>query len=131
MYATYIALLDKVSSRSGYGVCFPDFPGCVFAGKTMDMALESARKGVIFHIEGMQEDGDPLPSPTPLETIMQNPENKQAIPAAIKIIIPTGRTKRINICMDVDLINAIDHAARSAGRNRSEFLSDLARSMLT
>lgn len=131
MYVTYIALLDKASRNSSYGVCFPDFPGCVFAGQTMDKALENARRGIIFHIEGLQEDGSPLPTPSSLDKIMKKPENKRAVPAAVKIIVPSGKLKRVNISLDADLLNAIDHAAQLAGRNRSEFLADLARNMLS
>ena len=131
MHTTYIALLDRAKINSDYGVFFPDFPGCVFAGKTMDKALEKAREGLLFHIEGMQADGEALPRPTSLDEIMHDPKNKSATPAAIKVIIPTGHIKRINISMDVGLINEIDLAAKLAGRNRSEFLSDAARDMLT
>lgn len=130
MHATYIALLHKAKPTSDYGVFFADFPGCVFSGKTMDKALEKAREGLIFHIEGLQEDGETLPKATSLEKIMANPENKGAIPAAVKIILPTGHMRRLNISMDESLLNEIDQAAKLAGRNRSEFLADAARDML-
>ena len=60
-HTTYIALLHKAKKKNApYGVIFPDFPGCVFSGKTMEKALENARKGLIFHIEGMQKSKEPI-----------------------------------------------------------------------
>jgi len=131
MYTTYIALLDTAKKTSEYGVFFPDFPGCVSAGKTMDDALEKAREGLLFHIEGMQEDGEVLPKPSSLEKIVNDPQYKGSIPSAVKIIVPTGKMKRLNISMDASLINEIDKAAKLAGRNRSEFLADAARGALS
>ncbi len=131
MHMTYIALLHQAKKKSEYGVMFPDFPGCFFAGKNMDIALEKAREGLLFHIEGMQEDGEVLPKPTSLEKVMKNIDEKGVIPAAIKIIVPRGKLKRLNITMDVGLINEIDQAAKLAGRNRSEFLADAAREALS
>jgi predicted RNase H-like HicB family nuclease len=131
MHTTYIALLDRVNKRAPYGVCFPDFPGCISSGKTMDEALENARKGLIFHIESMREDGEAMPKPSSLEKIMRDPDNKSAIPAAIKIIVPTGQLRRLNISMDTSLINELDVAAKIAGRNRSEFLADAVRYLLS
>ena len=43
--ATYIALLQKAPD-SDFGVCFPDFPGCVTAGKTLDKAAALAAEAL-------------------------------------------------------------------------------------
>jgi predicted RNase H-like HicB family nuclease len=131
-YITYVALLHKAKKKTAsYGIIFPDFPGCVFAGKTMDQALKNAREGLIFHIEGIQSAGEPVPKPTSLEEIRKNPKNRIAIPALVKIIIPTGQIKRLNISMDTGLLVEIDQAAKTTGRNRSEFLADAARAVLS
>jgi predicted RNase H-like HicB family nuclease len=131
-HITYVALLHKAKKKgANYGVMFPDFPGCVFAGKTMDQALDNAREGLIFHIEGMQEIGEAIPKPTALEKIMARSENKVAIPALVKIILPTGQMKRLNISIDTGLLAEIDCAAKATGRNRSEFLADAARELLS
>ncbi len=80
---------------------FPDFPGCVFGGKTLDQALENAREGIIFHIEGLLQAGETLPEPTYLEDIKKNPH------------LPTGQLKRLNITMDTGLLAEIDQAVKS------------------
>src|SRR5690349_3085612 len=130
MFLTYIALIHKVEKKSApYGVMFPDFPGCVFAGRTLDKAAENAREGLIFHMEGMLAAGESLPEPTSLEQIMSDPENKTAIPCLIHVIPPTGHLKRVNISIDAGLLVEVDHAAKILGKNRSEFLAEAARQM--
>ncbi len=129
--STYVALVHKAKKKGAdYGVMFPDFPGCVFGGKTLDEALENAREGLVFHVEGLLNSGEILPSPTSLEDIKNNPEYAVATPSLVRLTIPTGHIKRLNICMDAGLIAAIDQAVKMSGTNRSEFLSEAARHML-
>lgn len=131
MSSTYVALVHKArKKRADYGVIFPDFPGCVFGGKNLDEALENARAGILFHIEGLLDAGELLPEPTSLENIEKNPEYKEAVPSLIRVIPPTGHLKRLNISMDAGLIAEIDHAAKLSGKNRSEFLAEAARQFL-
>lgn len=130
MLVTYVALLHKAEKKSGYGVIFPDFSGCVSSGKTVDEALKNAREGIVFHMEGMLESGEPLPSPTPLEKILSNPEYKDATACLIHVVPPVGKLQRVNISIDAALLAEIDHAAEMLGKNRSEFLAESARQML-
>ena len=127
----YVALIHKAKRKGAdYGVIFPDFPGCVFGGQTLEQALENARDGILFHIEGMLGEGEALPHATSLETIQANAHYAQGTPFLIRVLTPTGHLKRLNISMDANLVAAIDLAARRLGKNRSEFLSDVARQML-
>jgi len=48
----YIALVHK-EGDSDFGVSFPDFPGCVTAGATLDEAARMAREALELHIEGL------------------------------------------------------------------------------
>ena len=74
----YIAVVHK-EPDSDYGVSFPDFPGCITAGKTIDAAKDLAHEALLFHLEGMREDGERLPIPTNLEDIVADPENAEAV----------------------------------------------------
>ncbi|MFT3741590.1 MAG: type II toxin-antitoxin system HicB family antitoxin [Gammaproteobacteria bacterium] len=131
MSLIYVALVHKAEKKGAdYGVMFPDLPGCVFGGKTLNEALENAREGVIFHIEGLIDAGETVPDPSPLEVIESNPAYKGATPALIRVIMPTGHLKRLNISMDAGLIAEIDHIAKLVGKNRSEFLADAARQFI-
>ena len=76
--ADYIALLSK-DRDSDYGVDFPDFPGCVTAGTSPEEARELALEALCLHIEGMIEDGEPIPPPSTVERIRSDPANSDAI----------------------------------------------------
>ncbi len=54
----YIAYLHK-DSKSDYGVSFPDFPGCITAGSTLEEAKEMAAEALSFHIAGTTENRSP------------------------------------------------------------------------
>ena len=49
----YIAYLHK-DSKSDYGVSFPDFPGCITAGSSLDEARRMAAEALAFHIAGLR-----------------------------------------------------------------------------
>ncbi len=52
---TYIAFLRK-DPDSDFGVDFPDFPGCITAGSTLEKTCEPwQREALEVHIEGMLE----------------------------------------------------------------------------
>ncbi|WP_207460398.1 type II toxin-antitoxin system HicB family antitoxin [Azospirillum sp. SYSU D00513] len=64
----YVALLHK-SPGSCHGVMFPDFPGCVSAGETVEDALRMGAEALALHMEGMRRDGEAVPEPRTLEEI--------------------------------------------------------------
>jgi predicted RNase H-like HicB family nuclease len=68
----YIAYLHK-DSNSDFGVSFPDFPGCVTAGRTLDEARQLAPEALALHIEGMIEDGEHIPKPSTLDDLASDP----------------------------------------------------------
>ena len=70
--SNYIAIVHK-DAKSDFSVSFPDFPGCITAGKNIDEAKDMAEEALTFHIQGMIEDGDKLPFPSKLEEIMSDP----------------------------------------------------------
>ncbi len=74
--ATYVALIRK-EPHSDYGVDFPDFPGCVTAGRTLDEAVAMAHEALAGHAALMVEEGEKLPAPSRVETVLRDPHNKQ------------------------------------------------------
>lgn len=121
----YIAFIHK-DKKSGYGVSFPDFPGCVTVGATLDEAHLAAAEALAFHIEGMQEDGETIPAPSSLEVTLTSDlaEDHQAV-----IVVQAKlamKPKRVNVMMDSDLLHRID----AITNNRSAFLSQAARNEL-
>ena len=77
--ANYLALLRR-ETDSDYGVDFPDFPGSVTAGSTLEEAHIMAEEALAFHIEGTVEDRDPIPAPSTLDQIMADEHNRDAVP---------------------------------------------------
>lgn len=122
--AIYIALLRK-DQDSDFGVDFPDFPGCVTAGATLEEAHKRAPEALRFHIKGMIEDGDTIPEPSTLDDIMADPDNEGALPFLVRV--PDPRTRRVNITLPESDLEAIDAYARQHKMSRSGFLLDAAK----
>ncbi|KKM10574.1 pilus assembly protein HicB [Clostridiales bacterium PH28_bin88] len=55
--------------EGGYCITFPNLPGCITQGGDIDDALYMAKDALELHLWGMEDDGDPIPEPTPPETI--------------------------------------------------------------
>src|SRR5271170_6785008 len=96
----YIALIHK-DADSDFGVSFPDFPGCVTAGATLDEARDMAEEALAFHIGGLEQDGEDLPEPSSLEAVMADPDNRDS---AILVRAPDRPIKsvRINVTLPAD-----------------------------
>ena len=67
----YIAVIHK-DHDSVYGVSFPDFPGCVSAGETLDDAVANAAEALRGHVQVMEADGDAVPLPRSLDTFVHD-----------------------------------------------------------
>ena len=76
--SAYIALVHK-DDDSDYGVSFPDFPGCITTGSTLDEARAMAAEALAFHIEGMNEDGDPIPGSSDVATVIRERQNQSPV----------------------------------------------------
>ena len=120
--ANYIAIVHK-EAKSDFGVSFPDFPGCITAGKNIDEAKDMAQEALSLHIQGMLEDGDQLPVPSRLEEIMSDPDYARAI-AYLVVSVPDAkpRTVRVNVTVPEMTLKQIDAAAKKRGMSRSSFL---------
>jgi predicted RNase H-like HicB family nuclease len=119
---TYIALLRK-DPDSDFGVDFPDFPGCITAGSTLQEAREMAAEALQFHIEGMLDEGLPIQAPSALDTIMADPENAEAIPFLVTIPGRRPKAVRVNVTIPESDLEAIDRHAKRIGLTRSAFLA--------
>jgi predicted RNase H-like HicB family nuclease len=58
----YAIVIERAAAN--YSAYVPDLPGCVTTGKTIEEAEQQIREAIAFHLEGLREDGTPLPSPT-------------------------------------------------------------------
>jgi predicted RNase H-like HicB family nuclease len=58
----YAIVLEK--TEHNYSAYVPDLPGCVATGVNLKETENLIREAIKFHIEGLLEDGLPLPEPT-------------------------------------------------------------------
>lgn len=116
----YIAYLHK-DKGSDFGVSFPDFPGCVTAGRTLEEAREMAVEALSLHMAGMIEDGEALPEPSTLDQLAGDPEMQGAVAFLVSAEAPE-KTVRVNITARESQIELIDKLARKAGMTRSAYM---------
>ena len=58
----YLVIIEKANGN--YSAYSPDVPGCVATGATREEAEQEMKRALQMHIDGMTEDGLPLPEPT-------------------------------------------------------------------
>jgi predicted RNase H-like HicB family nuclease len=126
----YIAFIHK-EPDSVYGVSFPDLPGCISAGETIDEAVQNAVEALAGHVRMLEADGDPVPAPRDFDALMADPDLEEDRLGAMTTIVPLvrdrGSTARINVSFDLGLLEAIDAAAKARRQTRSAFLASAAR----
>ena len=121
----YIALLRK-DTRSDYGVDFPDFPGCITAGRALEEARRMAEEALAFHVEGMRHDGEAIPPPSSMDAVMADRHNRNAVAFLVDLPAHSRRAIRINVSLPEDVVQSIDRVSA----NRSRFLAEAARERL-
>ena len=67
----YVAFIH--SDDANYGISFPDFPGCISVGASKEEAVRHGAEALAFHIEGLVEDGLPIPRPRSVSDIEADP----------------------------------------------------------
>ncbi|HEY1943873.1 MAG TPA: type II toxin-antitoxin system HicB family antitoxin [Roseiarcus sp.] len=125
----YIALIHK-EPGSEFGVSFPDLPGCVTAGASLDEARDMAAEALAFHLEGLDQDGEPIPEPATLEAVMRDPANRDGVAILVAAPARSAKAVRINITLPEDVLQAIDRHAEANGLSRSGFLAIAAKKAL-
>jgi predicted RNase H-like HicB family nuclease len=58
----YAIVIEK--GERNYSAYVPDLPGCVSVGDTLDEVKAEIREAIEFHLEGMRDDGSPIPEPS-------------------------------------------------------------------
>jgi predicted RNase H-like HicB family nuclease len=60
----YAVIFEK--GDTSYGAYVPDLPGCVAVGDSLEDVKRLIREAIAFHLEGLREEGMPIPQPTTL-----------------------------------------------------------------
>jgi predicted RNase H-like HicB family nuclease len=58
----YAIVIEKADTN--YAAYVPDLPGCVATGETVEETERLLREAIEIHVEGMREDGLPIPEPS-------------------------------------------------------------------
>jgi len=129
----YIALFEY-DENDGYGVVFPDLPGLATAGDDYDDAYRMAHEGLTFHLEGLREEGYPVPEPRTLERIKGEWEdwaewekNYKFLVVPIAVLPAVEKSVRVNVMLPEGTLRLID----AVSKNRSAFLTSAAERLLS
>jgi len=58
----YAIVIEK--AEGNYSAYVPDLPGCVATGPTIEEVQREIREAIRFHLDGLREDGLPIPEPS-------------------------------------------------------------------
>ena len=122
----YIGLIHK-EAGSDFGVSFPDFPGVVTAGKSLDEARALAEEALAFHVEGLVADGDAIAAPSTLEEVRADAENRDGVVILVAVKTQAPKAVRVNVTLPEDVLEQIDRFAEAHGFTRSGFLTQAAK----
>ena len=118
----YPALLD--GEKGGYGVSFPDLPGVVAMGKTIDEAMVHAEESLRdYAIEARKDDAE-LTMPSPIEGV-EVPAGNTLV--SIPMIPLPGRSVRANLSLDEGVAAFVDGEARRRGMTLKVYVKWMAR----
>jgi predicted RNase H-like HicB family nuclease len=119
----YFGVIEAGSG--GYSIFFPDFPGCVSAGDSLEELARMGAEALQFHVDAMVEDGELIPEPG-----VPNLEAERVeVPGAdlrgllaIEVDVPIF-PRTVAVPLDTELVQAVDRLASS----RHQFIADATR----
>lgn len=120
----YIAVLER--GPEGYGVFFPDLPGCTSAGETVEEALSGAAEALSGHLEVMADEGMAIPPPSFTHSRADFADlDVVALPLIEAETAEAERTNpvRLNVSLPEALVAKIDASATAHGLTRSGLLA--------
>ncbi len=126
----YIGLIHK-GAGSHFGVSFPDFPGVITAGTTLDDARAMAEEALALHIDGLMEDGEAVPGPSTLEEVMSDPDNRSGVAILVTVRNDPPKAVRVNVTFPGDVLAQIDKYAEAHGYTRSGLLTQAVKKLMT
>jgi predicted RNase H-like HicB family nuclease len=132
-YPALIGQDETDGPGDGYGVVFPDFPGCTSAGETVQDAATMAAEALAGHVEVMAEAREPIPEPSspdaPLPEWLADAPGRTVATVLVPVELP-GRAVRVNITLNEGLLARLDKAAGAEGETRSGYIAQAVRERL-
>ena len=115
--ARYPALID--GEKGAYGVTFPDLPGIVAMGTTVDEALVNAEEALRDYTIEAEKDGEKISQPSALEQVYVPSGNALVSVPLIRI---TGQNVRAHMTLDEGVAAFIDGESRRRGMTRKTYV---------
>lgn len=116
----YPALLD--GERGAYGVSFPDLPGIVAMGETVDEAMVNAEGALRDYAAETEKTSGTIRPPTPIEQLKAS-----GTVVLVPLIRASGRRVRTHLALDEGVAAFIDAEARRRQMTRAAFVEWMAR----
>ena len=88
MKSKFLIIFEK--GERNYSAYSPDVPGCIATGTTVEITLNEMREALVFHIEGLIESGDDMPTPKTLNHYIEKTDeiSSDDILAHVEIEVP-------------------------------------------
>ena len=120
--AEYIAIIHK-DPDSSFGASFPDVPGCISVAETLETLRPMIEESLGLHLEGMIQDSEAVPEPSPLDKIVKSKDYVDAV-AVMVVKAPelAGATVHVNITLSKKVLAQIDRKAAEKSMYWSGFL---------
>ena len=120
-YYTFPAIFYYDSD--GISIEFPDLPGCLPCADTSEQAFQNAREALGLHLFGMEQDGETIPKPSPIDTI--HPEEGGVL-AMVEVFMPAVRDRmnRKVVKKTLTIPAWLSRAAEAQGVNFSQILQE-------
>ncbi|SES67156.1 type II toxin-antitoxin system HicB family antitoxin [Thorsellia anophelis] len=124
----YIPVVIHKDTNSDYGVTIPDIPGCYSAGTSVASALKNAKEAIIFHIEGLLEDGE-LPNFKfrEIDDIVHLDEYQGGFFSLVEVDLSdlTVEAIRFNVSWPKYILATLDNYLKETHETRSGYLAKL------
>ncbi len=65
----YLAIYEKTAT--GYSAYAPDLPDCITTGPTLEETARLMHEAIEFHLDGLREDGLPIPEPSTVASYVE------------------------------------------------------------
>ncbi len=88
----YVAIVE--AAGHGYGVFFPDLPGCTSGGDSVEEATLNAEEAAGAWIEVTTEHGEPIPDPTPADRVAVDPDVQEVARVLVPVEVPDESSAR-------------------------------------
>ena len=123
----YPIAIEMGNETTAFGVIVPDLAGCFSAGDTLDEAIDNAKEAITLHIDGLLDDNENIPAPSPVSKYSSLAEYAGFIWALVEIdpAILDDRAERVNITLPRRVLARLDAKAKEAGETRSGYIARL------